>query len=214
MRLPQLSIQNSLLFALALLLLLLVMSSLVSWLAFDRVNSNQRALLENSLPSMRSINQAVDTGAQLLNLGDALSTPLSASELFFLERQAKTLFIKIAQDMDDLGSNTISPLGSTSLGDNTRYLMQAIEQLLGIQRLLVDGNREIEQEKSQVFGAIQRLLIDIKLIESGLSLALIKAQLDQKEALRSQLATLTSQRFGAQRIGSLINEVLLLDKAP
>lgn len=213
MKLPQLSIQNSLLLALALLLILLVMSSLVSWLAFDQVNDNQEALLEDSLPSMRTVNQAIDTGAKLLNLGDLLSSPLPEKELVFFEAQAQSLFVQIKQDMADLRDNSVSSIKSTSLSDNTRYLMEAIEQLLSVQKVLVANAKAINYEKDEVFGAVQQVLIDIKLVESELSLALMKADDAKKEALRYRLVALTSQRFNAQRISSLINETLLVSDA-
>ena len=94
MKLPHFSIQSTLLIALVLLSGLVVISSVVSWLAFGRINTNQQALLNQSLPAMRFLDNTVDIGVELLDLGSSLSGELSPNELPLIEKSANELFCK------------------------------------------------------------------------------------------------------------------------
>ncbi|ODS24363.1 hypothetical protein AB835_04150 [Candidatus Endobugula sertula] len=206
MKLPHLSIQHSLLISLATLLALVAMSSLVSWIAFERVSKNQQLLLRESLPTMYFVENAVSTGGDLVRLGNTLSRPVSQQELELLKAQAVDLLDKVQADLEEFNQRSAVGKGVNVLNEGTKDLVETIQQQLVLQQKVLLNKLFLQQERSLLLSAVEGLLIDIKLILAEISLKLIEADIQSKESIRHQLATLTELRFDAQRIESLIDE--------
>ncbi|MGH1485657.1 MAG: ATP-binding protein [Cellvibrionaceae bacterium] len=208
MKLPHFSIQVNLLIALVVLSGLVVLSSIIAWLAFDRVSANQKVLLSQSLPEMRFVDQTVDVGLELLELSASLNRVLSSQELSILEQRAQDLFVEIEKELQQYQDDQSKTPFIDSLQTDTERQVANIQQQLELQRVIVSDANIFLQEKTRLLSTIDAALIDIKLVSSELSLESLElSEGNNLTDINFQMAALQELRFEVQNIKAIVVKI-------
>ena len=208
MKLPRLSIQNSLLITLVLICVLVMASSIVAWLAFSRVSDNQQHLLSQTLPAMRFIDRTVNAGADLLDVGFSLNQVLSSKELGAIESKANHLFKGINADIDQFDRHEISYFDIQGLQKNTQDLVSNVVRQLELQKEIVKNRNLIIHQREVLQEEIDKALVEIKLISGDISLmALDKNPGSDTNILNFQMFSLMEIRFEVQGVKLIIDGI-------
>ncbi|MEO0443382.1 MAG: hypothetical protein AAFZ92_06525, partial [Pseudomonadota bacterium] len=190
-----LSIKNSLLLILFVLSALVLASSLVAWLAFSRVSSTQELLLNTSLPTIRLADSAVKTGTELLNIGLALSQPLSVDELVSYQNRIRPLVDQINSDMQAVSLALPESVEFQSFSVSQQQLISTINNQILAQQDYISNNQRLENEILRIQALIDGALIRVKLISTDISLRIANLTDKQGKFLYFQLAGIQELRF-------------------
>lgn len=208
----QLSIQKKLLLALIILLLLAISSSLVAWLALNQTDKQQQSLLTQSLPTLYFIDNAVNTGVELLDVADQLSRPINALLLNPLAIKTTNLISQVRADLTRLEQQQLSNNEISLLKKESDAVISLINQQMNIQRQIIKLQSTIDNETIAIKAKSNAVLIDIKIISSTLSLQLLNnEQPSNREKIQYQLSNLMELRFDVQRMMSIIDDARIND---
>lgn len=198
------SIQNSLTIALGVMSLLVVLSSLVSWLAFNRIDKGQAALLSQSLPAIRLVDSAVNHGFALIDIGSSIHQLSTVDELEIVENKAVVLFKEVNQDIDNLLLKLPDKSGINSLRTDTNSLIKNIRKQLDLMRLILQDSLQLDDSVKDEVKLLNNILIDIKLISNQFSLLSLNNQATLKDQVTS--SSLIELRFNVQQLRSIIEK--------
>jgi len=196
------SIQNSLTIALGVMSLLVVLSSLVSWLAFNRIDKGQAALLSQSLPAIRLVDSAVNHGFTLIDIGSSIHQVSTVDELETVENKATALFKEVNQDLDNLLLKRPYKPGINFLRKDTDSLIENIRKQLDLRRLILQDSLQLDDSVKDEIKLLNKILIDIKLISNQFSLLSLSNQATLKDQVTS--SSLIELRFNVQQLRSII----------
>ncbi len=208
----RLTIQKSLSIALILLSGLVLVSSIISWSVFERINQEQQALLTHSLPLMRFADNAADSGGDLLALSASLSQELSETDFSFLKRKAAFLLTQTQQDVASFEDSSSNFSNTQQLKLKVQQLIERIRQQLRLQQDILLNKKLIKEGVGYLHQEIEGLLIDIKLVSSELILQSLDVGIDNF-VIDDQKNILVEMRFELLRIESVIERLLLVDTA-
>lgn len=199
----QQSIQSKLIIALVVLSMLVVLSAVLAWLVFDRINARQNTLLNQSLPTMMFINSAVETGLDLLEVGASIAGAQSPEELKRVEFEANMLFAKASDDIERLNNQSLFPADLQQLNREADVVVNNIRQQLEIKAIALADVLLLRDSADEALSVVERLLIDIKLISSELSLQALSGS----SVSPVRLNDLLELRFEVQRLGSIVDSM-------
>ncbi|MBX2808667.1 MAG: PAS domain S-box protein [Cellvibrionaceae bacterium] len=207
MKTLQLSIQASLLASLVLLTGLLFLLSLFIWVAFDDVSTSQRRLIAQSLPTLRAIDTVVDHGLDLLEISAQLNQVLSEHGFHRLESRVTAALELIESDLVLLSSVGIPDADYEQLSANSIRLKNTILRALNLQRVVVNNNVSLIEERALIFSAVEAALIEIKLVYYDLAAPVSDFGMDS--TANTQLASLIDLRFTLQRFEAVVDQLQL-----
>ncbi len=206
-----LTIQKSLLIALILLSGLVLVSSIIIWTVFERINKEQQTLLTHSLPVMRFADNAADSGGDLLALSSSLSRELSKSDYSRLQRRADFLLTQARQDIAGFDDNSSNFSNTQQLKLKVQQLMEKIRLQLNLQKDILENKQSIEKIMEYLYKRIDELLIDIKLVNTEILSKALDERGSDFSIDNSQKNVLVEMRFEVLRIESLVERLLLVD---
>ncbi|MGH1438473.1 MAG: ATP-binding protein [Cellvibrionaceae bacterium] len=203
------SIQQKLTFALGLMLVLVVLSAFIAWLAFDRINAGQKVLLSDSLPAMRLVDGAIEDGRELLAMGTEVYNASSINELEQLRLKATLLFDKINQDNSDLDDSNVAVVNIPFLKEKTQNLVSTIQQQFDVKTTILQVTSLLDQEVGKELNFLDEILIDIKLIANRLSLQDLRSR-NTDINNQQKLSSLVELRFNVLQLKVLAEGVQYL----
>lgn len=197
------SIENNLNIALILMSILVLFSSAVAWLAFNKIDAGQEALLSKSLPSMRLVGNAVDDGLELLDIGATIDELNSLDALNTTQNRMKSLVEKINDEMRALSmSGGLDSSSLEVLEANTDALVSNLQQQFLIKSSILETTLLLNDLVADETKLLEAILIDIKLLKNRLSESSLNDKSIESQS-QSVLGALVELRFNIQQLRSI-----------